>query len=168
MTNYRDALVKLLGSECQQCGVDRNERALHIHHQDRDKHNNDPSNLMLVCTRCHYHQHDDERYGGLDYHVEVLEESIQSLSRELSNIRENNSGDERKRKERTALLDFRENVVNRVPKIRRQVDGILDHLPDELKEGAERQRASYQDELGDDVPDDADGFTTALNRREDA
>lgn len=40
---------------CQRCGktrADQNNRVLEIHHIDHDKFNNDPSNLVTVCSSC--------------------------------------------------------------------------------------------------------------------
>ena len=42
---------------CQKCG--ETER-LHIHHKDRNKHNQDPSNLIVLCLPCHRAEHRGE------------------------------------------------------------------------------------------------------------
>jgi len=159
MTNHRDALVELLGGACQCCGDD--DSRLHVHHIDRNRSNNSPDNLRLLCPSCHHHDHLDERYGGLDYHVEVLEEELAATLSELESIREDYSGEEKRSKVRSEVLSFKDEVRKRVPPIRRQVDGILDKLPPEVRDGAEEVRASYQGELGDDVPDDDPGFVHA-------
>lgn len=40
---------------CQHCGkvAHKNSRAIHVHHIDRDKTNNDPANLITLCVKCH-------------------------------------------------------------------------------------------------------------------
>ena len=42
------------GNKCQRCGKThkQNWRALEIHHIDHNKNNNDPSNLITVCSSC--------------------------------------------------------------------------------------------------------------------
>ena len=52
------------GNKCQRCGKTRkqNWRALEIHHIDHNKNNNDPSNLITVCSSCNVYlsYHRDE------------------------------------------------------------------------------------------------------------
>jgi hypothetical protein len=40
---------------CQRCGKTQEQqgRTLHVHHRDRDKFNNDPTNLITICSSCH-------------------------------------------------------------------------------------------------------------------
>jgi hypothetical protein len=47
---------------CQDCGEQRKRwgRALHVHHIDRDKLNNDPGNLISLCAACHRRRHRGE------------------------------------------------------------------------------------------------------------
>lgn len=53
------ALKERRGYRCEGtgCGIDlshpANRRFLHAHHIDADKSNNDPSNIKLLCIRCH-------------------------------------------------------------------------------------------------------------------
>lgn len=42
---------------CEQCGAAPGGRRLHVHHRDENPYNNDPSNLITLCTTCHYAQH---------------------------------------------------------------------------------------------------------------
>ena len=43
------------GYECRHCGITESQlgKALDVHHRDGDKQNNDPTNLISLCTRCH-------------------------------------------------------------------------------------------------------------------
>jgi hypothetical protein len=53
------ALKQKRGYRCEQteCGIDlsdrENQRFLHAHHIDADKSDSHPSNIMLLCIRCH-------------------------------------------------------------------------------------------------------------------
>ncbi len=49
-------LIALRGMKCERCGYSRVE-ILHVHHRDRDRKNNDLSNLELICPNCHYEEH---------------------------------------------------------------------------------------------------------------
>lgn len=44
------------GGTCERCGYSKKE-ILHVHHKDRNRKNNDPSNLELICPNCHYEEH---------------------------------------------------------------------------------------------------------------
>jgi DEAD/DEAH box helicase domain-containing protein len=49
--------------QCQDCGRDRSERKLDVHHLvaavewDRPGHANDPENLVSLCPGCHRKRH---------------------------------------------------------------------------------------------------------------
>jgi 5-methylcytosine-specific restriction endonuclease McrA len=60
-------LVKAAGC-CQECGETGSSSRLGIHHRDRDKRNQDPSNLQVLCHRCHMREHRDE-IGWAAYHA---------------------------------------------------------------------------------------------------
>lgn len=47
-------LIKTHGVLCQSC---KNKEFEHIHHIDKDPTNNSFSNLMLLCSECHYQKH---------------------------------------------------------------------------------------------------------------
>ncbi len=57
--NQRSLKIRLIaqrGIKCERCGYSKLE-ILHVHHKDRNKNNNDLSNLELICPNCHYEEH---------------------------------------------------------------------------------------------------------------
>lgn len=68
----------LIGSEndwvCQICGLEllypgekapkaeSYRRRANVHHRDRNKRNDDHSNLQLLCPKCHLNEHRGDRY----------------------------------------------------------------------------------------------------------
>jgi len=47
---------------CEECGVDLSSvkfRDIHVHHIDKDRSNNDRSNLKVVCVKCHMKTHEE-------------------------------------------------------------------------------------------------------------
>lgn len=42
---------------CERCGHDGSESRLEVHHRDRDKRNQEPSNLVVLCHQCHMQDH---------------------------------------------------------------------------------------------------------------
>ncbi|MHB8490603.1 MAG: HNH endonuclease signature motif containing protein [Solirubrobacteraceae bacterium] len=51
------------GNRCQECGALQADvrYTLHVHHKDFDGKNNDPTNLMTVCSPCHRRIHPGAR-----------------------------------------------------------------------------------------------------------
>jgi 5-methylcytosine-specific restriction endonuclease McrA len=61
-------LVREAG-QCSRCGHDGSESRLDIHHIDRDKQNQAPENLEILCHRCHMREHAAAGETGWDrYH----------------------------------------------------------------------------------------------------
>lgn len=61
-SRYRQtALNNLLESEgrlfCEECGWDDVPEVLEVHHHDRDRNNNSPENLAVLCPTCHRIEH---------------------------------------------------------------------------------------------------------------
>lgn len=54
---------------CEMCGCTPKEmRLLHVHHRDRDRKNNDLSNLQVLCSTCHLtvaHKYKRDRMGRI-------------------------------------------------------------------------------------------------------
>ncbi|WP_372447098.1 HNH endonuclease signature motif containing protein [Paenibacillus cisolokensis] len=52
---------------CEVCGdIPEDSRRLHVHHKDKDRSNNDLSNLQVVCVSCHnniLHKRERDRFG---------------------------------------------------------------------------------------------------------
>lgn len=42
---------------CKRCGYNEFKCCLQVHHMDKDKTNNDTSNLILLCINCHRSLH---------------------------------------------------------------------------------------------------------------
>jgi predicted RNA-binding Zn-ribbon protein involved in translation (DUF1610 family) len=42
---------------CEQCGYDTHPEILGVHHKDRNRKNNDRSNLQVLCPNCHSIEH---------------------------------------------------------------------------------------------------------------
>lgn len=49
-------LLEARGDRCERCGYAKRE-ILHVHHKDRNRTNNELSNLELICPNCHYEEH---------------------------------------------------------------------------------------------------------------
>ena len=54
--NYRDKALNHYGCRCSKCGF-TNVAALEVHHIDRNRDNNDISNLVVLCANCHRIEH---------------------------------------------------------------------------------------------------------------
>lgn len=61
-------IVRSVG-RCQRCQHDGSSSRLGIHHKDRNKHNQKPSNLEVLCHKCHMREHAEHGETGWDrYH----------------------------------------------------------------------------------------------------
>jgi 5-methylcytosine-specific restriction endonuclease McrA len=49
-------LLELRGQQCERCRYSKYE-ILQVHHKDRNRQNNELSNLELICPNCHYEEH---------------------------------------------------------------------------------------------------------------
>lgn len=49
-------LLEVRGEKCERCAYSKQE-ILQVHHRDRNRNNNDLSNLELICPNCHYEEH---------------------------------------------------------------------------------------------------------------
>jgi 5-methylcytosine-specific restriction endonuclease McrA len=67
LSSSEAARIVLSVGRCQKCGSDGSDSRLGIHHKDRNKKNQRPSNLEVLCHRCHMQEHRDEIGWGA-YH----------------------------------------------------------------------------------------------------
>ncbi len=51
------AAIKQAFPRCQRCGWDEEPQILHVHHKDRNRANNTPGNLEVLCPTCHVLEH---------------------------------------------------------------------------------------------------------------
>lgn len=61
-SSYRKKAFKLLNNICDLCGYS-NVDALEVHHKDKNRDNNDISNLQILCANCHTLTHKGKLYG---------------------------------------------------------------------------------------------------------
>jgi len=69
----RSRAIKFRGDICESCG---SQEHLHIHHEDMNYENNDPSNLKTLCASCHitwHWAHGRPRRNGLKSSAEVVQ-----------------------------------------------------------------------------------------------
>jgi hypothetical protein len=61
MSVWREAAFSAFPHFCDECGfVGDGDNPLHVHHKDRDRKNNDVSNLRIMCRSCHFSLHANE------------------------------------------------------------------------------------------------------------
>ncbi|WP_216319732.1 HNH endonuclease signature motif containing protein [Deinococcus aestuarii] len=61
--SHRSIALRDREAKCELCGYDAVPEVLEVHHVDRDRSNNHPSNLQLLCPTCHTVQHFITRTG---------------------------------------------------------------------------------------------------------
>lgn len=55
---YRKIVLENLDNpKCERCGYSKSIKALHVHHKDGNRKNNEIENLELLCANCHYIEH---------------------------------------------------------------------------------------------------------------
>ena len=55
---FKKQLIEQRGECCEMCSKNP---CSNLHHIDRDRSNNNPENLMLLCKSCHIEQHKELR-----------------------------------------------------------------------------------------------------------
>ena len=54
---YRTTAFRSHAHKCNRCGFNKIIGILVVHHVDRNRQNNSPSNLEILCPNCHYEEH---------------------------------------------------------------------------------------------------------------
>ena len=54
----REAIIERRGNVCDACGDKKLTSNLEVHHKDRNRNNNESSNLRVLCKKCHDKLHD--------------------------------------------------------------------------------------------------------------
>jgi hypothetical protein len=54
---YRRIAFAVKPKVCERCGYDKHEAGIIVHHKDRNRDNNDISNLEVLCAICHAIEH---------------------------------------------------------------------------------------------------------------
>lgn len=62
VSDYRVLVFRVAGKPkvCERCGYDKHEAGIIVHHRDRNRDNNDISNLEVLCAICHAIEHHNE------------------------------------------------------------------------------------------------------------
>jgi 5-methylcytosine-specific restriction endonuclease McrA len=55
--NYREIAYKFLERKCNRCQYSKHVQILEVHHKDRNRKNNQISNLEVLCPNCHMEEH---------------------------------------------------------------------------------------------------------------
>ena len=53
INDYREKALMYYGNQCEICGDNEDVRLLDVHHIDGNRKNNDITNLIVLCVRCH-------------------------------------------------------------------------------------------------------------------
>ena len=57
-TTVRKTMLKRnMLQRCERCGYDKHPEILGVHHKDRNRDNNDLTNLEVLCPNCHSLEH---------------------------------------------------------------------------------------------------------------
>lgn len=59
---YRDIAFRSKVKQCERCNYNANMAAIIVHHIDRNRDNNDISNLEVLCCNCHAIEHLGEEH----------------------------------------------------------------------------------------------------------
>ena len=80
MQAYRALVLAHFGNKCQRCGSTKD---LELHHIDGNRENNNPSNLILLCLKCHRYKF--HNWGNTEKRTTV--QIYESTRRELIKTR---------------------------------------------------------------------------------
>lgn len=68
LSSRRAAQLVRDAGRCQRCDHDGSESRLGIHHRDRNKKNQTPENLEVLCHRCHMREHSEHGETGWQHY----------------------------------------------------------------------------------------------------
>lgn len=57
ISKYRKLAFENFSHKCNRCGKDGDLHTLDVHHKDRNRDNNELSNLEILCKPCHHNEH---------------------------------------------------------------------------------------------------------------
>ncbi len=63
-SSYRVIAFRNHPPRCNRCGYDECIGILKVHHRDRNRHNNVPENLEILCPNCHELEHFSKKDGS--------------------------------------------------------------------------------------------------------
>lgn len=55
--SYREIAFRIYDKICSSCGYNKHPEVLEVHHKDRNRENNNSSNLEVLCPTCHREEH---------------------------------------------------------------------------------------------------------------
>lgn len=55
--DYRKVAFEHKPKVCERCNYDKHQSAIIVHHKDRNRENNDITNLEVLCANCHLIEH---------------------------------------------------------------------------------------------------------------
>jgi len=64
--------VKETGKKIDECQICNSREKIHLHHINGDRSNNEPRNISIVCSYCHYAIHDNGRNTRFKPQQEIL------------------------------------------------------------------------------------------------
>lgn len=56
-TVRKSLLIRGKINKCENCGYDKHQEILGVHHKDRNRKNNELTNLIVLCPNCHSVEH---------------------------------------------------------------------------------------------------------------
>ena len=65
-------------NHCQLCNKEISGHRRHIHHKDKNRANNDLSNLMLLCAECHKHADGFDIYTSISRETGIKRQTVWS------------------------------------------------------------------------------------------
>jgi 5-methylcytosine-specific restriction endonuclease McrA len=57
ISKYRKVAFNAYDSKCHFCGYNKHSEVLQVYHKDKNRKNNELSNLEIVCPTCHAERH---------------------------------------------------------------------------------------------------------------